>query len=202
MSSNETKNEENHDSLEKTDREEMENENIAKDNNDAIMDEIYDEILENIPAEESVDDKVKRLEKELKDKDEELIRKAADLDNYRKRLIKESDDKVKYANKSMLETFIPVLDNIEMTLQHITEDSPLKQGIELTIKSFKDTLARFGVEEIDSSINSKFDPAIHEALMMDNNPEFENNTVTLSVQKGYSLNGRVIRAAKVKVNKL
>lgn len=202
MSSNETKNEGIHDNLEKNNREEMENENLEKNDNDAIMDEIYDEIFEDIPTTESVDDKVKRLEVELKNKDEELIRKAADIDNYRKRLIKESDDKVKYANKSMLETFIPVLDNIEMTLQHITEDSPLKQGIELTIKSFKDTLARFGVEEIDSSINSKFDPAIHEALMMDNNPEFENNTVTLSVQKGYSLNGRVIRAAKVKVNKL
>ena len=199
MSSNESKNEENQDNLEKNESEKID---ITMDDNQAVMDEIYDEILDNIPAEESIDDKVKRLEKELKDKDEELVRKAADLDNYRKRLIKESDDKVKYANKSMLETFIPVLDNIEMTLQHITEESPLKQGIELTIKSFKDTLARFGVEEIDSSINSKFDPAIHEALMMDSNPEFENNTVTLSVQKGYCLNGRVIRAAKVKVNKL
>ena len=199
MSSDKSKNEENQDNLEKNSGEE-----ISTDNNDAIMDEIYDEILENIPTDEpvSIDDKVKMLEKELKDKDDELIRKAADLDNYRKRLIKESDDKVKYANKSMIETFIPVLDNIEMTLQHITEESPLKQGIELTIKSFKDTLAKFGVEEIDSSINSKFDPAIHEALMMDSNPEFENNTVTLSVQKGYCLNGRVIRAAKVKVNKL
>ncbi len=199
MSSNESKNEENQDNLEKNESEKID---VTMDDNQAVMDEIYDEILDNIPAEESIDDKVKRLEKELKDKDEELVRKAADLDNYRKRLIKESDDKVKYANKSMLETFIPVLDNIEMTLQHITEESPLKQGIELTIKSFKDTLARFGVEEIDSSINSKFDPAIHEALMMDSNPEFENNTVTLSVQKGYCLNGRVIRAAKVKVNKL
>ncbi len=199
MSSDKSKNEETHDNLEKNESEKID---ITTDENQAVMDEIYDEILENIPAEESIDDKVKRLEKELKDKDEELIRKAADVDNYRKRLIKESDDKVKYANKSMLETFIPVLDNIEMTLQHITEESPLKQGIELTIKSFKDTLARFGVEEIDSSINSKFDPAIHEALMMDSNPEFENNTVTLSVQKGYCLNGRVIRAAKVKVNKL
>ncbi len=202
MSSNESKNKENHDHLEKNESDEIGKENIAKDSNDAIMDEIYDEIFEDKPIEESVDDKIKRLEKELKNKDEELIRKAADIDNYRKRLIKESDDKVKYANKSMLETFIPVLDNIEMTLQHITEDSPLKQGIELTIKSFKDTLAKFGVEEIDSSVNSKFDPAIHEALMMDSNPEFENNTVTLSVQKGYCLNGRVIRAAKVKVNKL
>ena len=199
MSSDKSKNEETHDNLEKNESEKID---ITTDENQAVMDEIYDEILENTSAEESIDDKVKRLEKELKDKDEELIRKAADVDNYRKRLIKESDDKVKYANKSMLETFIPVLDNIEMTLQHITEESPLKQGIELTIKSFKDTLARFGVEEIDSSINSKFDPAIHEALMMDSNPEFENNTVTLSVQKGYCLNGRVIRAAKVKVNKL
>lgn len=63
-------------------------------------------------------------------------------------------------------------------------------------------LSRHGVTEINSAIGTSFDPAIHEAIMMDNSAEYENNTVTLCVQKGYILNDRVIRPAKVKVNKI
>lgn len=94
------------------------------------------------------------------------------------------------------------MDNIELTLQHTEEGSPLRQGIELTIKSFKDTLSKHGVEEINSELGTIFDPSIHEAILMDSNAEYENNAITLCVQKGYILNGRVIRPAKVKVNKI
>ena len=89
-----------------------------------------------------------------------------------------------------------------MALQHTEEGSPLREGIELTIKSFKDVLSRHGVTEINSETGTIFDPAVHEAIMMDNNTEYENNAITLCVQKGYILNDRVIRPAKVKVNKI
>ncbi len=145
---------------------------------------------------------VENLENILKEKNEEILRRAADLDNYRKRLTKETEDKVRYANQSVVKDFLPVMDNIEMSLMHTEEGSPLRQGIELTIKSFKDALSRHGVVEVNSEIGTIFDPAVHEAIMMDNNPEFENNAITLCVQKGYLLNERVIRPAKVKVNKI
>lgn len=145
---------------------------------------------------------VENLENILKEKNEEILRRAADLDNYRKRLTKETEDKVRYANQAVVKDFLPVMDNIEMSLVHTEEDSPLRQGIELTIKSFKDALARHGVVEVNSEIGTIFDPAVHEAIMMDNNPEYENNAITLCVQKGYLLNERVIRPAKVKVNKI
>ena len=145
---------------------------------------------------------VENLENILKEKNEEILRRAADLDNYRKRLTKETEDKVRYANQSVVKDFLPVMDNIEMSLMHAEEGSPLRQGIELTIKSFKDALSRHGVVEVNSEIGTMFDPAVHEAIMMDNNPEFENNAITLCVQKGYLLNERVIRPAKVKVNKI
>lgn len=145
---------------------------------------------------------VENLENILKEKNEEILRRAADLDNYRKRLTKETEDKVRYANQSVVKDFLPVMDNIEMSLMHTEEGSPLRQGIELTIKSFKDALSRHGVVEVNSEIGTMFDPAVHEAIMMDNNPEFENNAITLCVQKGYLLNERVIRPAKVKVNKI
>lgn len=145
---------------------------------------------------------VENLENILKEKNEEILRRAADLDNYRKRLTKETEDKVRFANQAVVKDFLPVMDNIEMALQHAEEGSPLREGIELTIKSFKDVLSRHGVTEINSEIGTIFDPAVHEAIMMDNNAEYENNAVTLCVQKGYILNDRVIRPAKVKVNKI
>ena len=145
---------------------------------------------------------VENLENILKEKNEEILRRAAELDNYRKRLTKETEDKIRYANQAVVKDFLPVMDNIEMSLIHTEEGSPLRQGIELTIKSFKDALARHGVVEVNSEIGTIFDPAVHEAIMMDNNPEFENNAITLCVQKGYLLNERVIRPAKVKVNKI
>ena len=145
---------------------------------------------------------VENLENILKEKNEEILRRAADLDNYRKRLTKETEDKVRFANQSVVKDFLPVIDNIEMALQHTEEGTPLREGIELTIKSFKDALSKHGVTEINSEIGTIFDPAVHEAIMMDNNTEYENNAVTLCVQKGYLLNDRVIRPAKVKVNKI
>ena len=145
---------------------------------------------------------VENLENILKEKNEEILRRAADLDNYRKRLTKETEDKVRFANQAVVKDFLPVIDNIEMALQHTEEGSPLREGIMLTIKSSKDVLSRHGVTEINSEIGTVFDPAVHEAIMMDNLAEYENNTVTLCVQKGYILNDRVIRPAKVKVNKI
>ena len=145
---------------------------------------------------------VENLENILKEKNEEILRRAADLDNYRKRLTKETEDKVRFANQAVVKDFLPVIDNIEMALQHTEEGSPLREGIMLTIKSFKDVLSRHGVTEINSEIGTVFDPAVHEAIMMDNLAEYENNTVTLCVQKGYILNDIVIRPAKVKVNKI
>lgn len=145
---------------------------------------------------------VENLENILKEKNEEILRRAADLDNYRKRLTKETEDKVRFANQSVVKDFLPVIDNIEMSIQHTEEGSPLRQGIELTIKSFKDVLAKHGVSEVNSEIGTIFDPAVHEAIMMDNSSDYENNAITLCVQKGYLLNDRVIRPAKVKVNKI
>lgn len=145
---------------------------------------------------------VENLENILKEKNEEILRRAADLDNYRKRLTKETEDKVRFANQAVVKDFLPVMDNIEMALQHTEEGTPLREGIELTIKSFKDALSKHGVKEVDAEIGTIFDPAVHEAIMMDSTAEYENNAVTLCVQKGYLLNDRVIRPAKVKVNKI
>lgn len=201
-----------------TDKEKMDNESENTENNGINIEiegeeEVNQTETENENQEEVLDDElaggelgilkkqVENLENILKEKNDEILRRTADLDNYRKRLIKETDDKIKFANQAVIKDFIPVMDNIELTLPHTEEGSSLRQGIELTIKSFKDTLSKHGVEEINSELGTIFDPSIHEAILMDSNPDYENNAITLCVQKGYILNGRVIRPAKVKVNK-
>lgn len=193
----------------------MENNEIKEENNKENLTEenISEEVEETINQEFEegemgggeigiLNKKIAYLEKALQEKSDEVLRRAADMDNYRKRLVKESDERVKFANQSVILDFLPVIDNIELTLQHTEDGSPLRQGLELTIKSFKDTLLKHGVKEIESSIGTLFDPAVHDALMMDNSTEFENNAITLCIQKGYTLNDRVIRPAKVKVNKI
>lgn len=146
--------------------------------------------------------KIENLEFQLKEKDEEMLRRAADTDNYRKRLEKEGAERAKYANQAVVSDFLPVLDNIELTLQYTEEGSQLRQGIELTIKSFKDALAKYSVHEIEADPGVKFDPKYHEGIMLGEDPEYPNDAITLCVQKGYILNDRVIRPAKVRVNKI
>lgn len=146
--------------------------------------------------------KIENLELRLQEKDDEILRRVADTDNYRKRLEKETDDRMKYANRAVTSDFIKVLDNIELTLQYVEKDSKLYEGIVLTIKSFKDTLEKYGVKEIDTEMGSKFDPTFHEGMMLDNDANYPNDSITLCVQKGYTLYERVIRPAKVRVNKI
>ena len=145
---------------------------------------------------------VENLENILKEKDAELLRRLADNQTFQTRMKEQAAKDLKFANQGLLKDFLPVIDNIELSLQHAEPGTPLREGIELTIKSFLDALGKHGVTEIDSSIGTIFDPTVHEAIMMDSNPEYENNAITLCVQKGYILNERVLRPAKVKVNKI
>lgn len=146
-------------------------------------------------------DENEALIKQLEDAKTDALRAAADADNFRKRMQKEADDRIKYAGTKILESLLPVLDNLEMAILHAEDGNPLKEGIALTQKNMLETLAKNGLEKIAVEAGAQFDPSFHEALMLDNTNDYDNNSITLVLQNGYSLNGRVIRPAKVKVNK-
>lgn len=131
----------------------------------------------------------------------DALRAMADADNFRKRMQKEADERIKYAGTKILESLLPVLDNLEMAISHAEDGNPLKEGVVLTQKGMLEALAKNGLEKINAELGTQFDPAFHEALMLDNTDEYENNSITYILQNGYILNGRVIRPAKVKVNK-
>lgn len=145
-----------------------------------------------------------RLAAELAEAKDSELRSLAEMDNVRKRLTKEFDEKLKYANLTLISALFPVMDNFETALSHISQDTPaesLKQGVDLTLKQMRETLEKNGLKEIELNIGDDFNPLYHEALMVDSDENYEDNKVLGVFQKGYTLHNRVVRPSKVKVNK-
>ena len=152
--------------------------------------------------EEEVDE-LASLEEALKEANDKLLRQQAETENYRKRLIKESDDKVKYANQSLIKKFLPVLDNFELALKHsegTTVDTVL-EGVELNRRAMLDILEKEGLELINAEVGDLFDLNLHEALMRIQDESRPDGTITMVLQTGYKMGDRIIRPAKVQVNK-
>jgi molecular chaperone GrpE len=147
------------------------------------------------------------FEEVKKEKDElfeKLQRVSADYANYQKRAPKQIADTVGYEKERIIKTLLPVLDNLEHTLQnaHSAEDvDVLVKGVKIIYDQLLDVLKSHNVKQIEAK-GEAFDPAMHEAMTQRAEPDAEDNTVLEEFQKGYSLNGRVIRPSKVIVNKL
>lgn len=184
--------------------------------NNTGVDNIGENLNNNEESEEKIDESSEievlkkeneSLKKELEQEKEKVLRLAAELDNFRKRLTKETEEKLKYANQKVILDFLTIIDNLEMAISHIDSAKPdaleaLKEGVELTLKQFKNTLSKYGAKEIKTDIGDEFNPNLHDAMMLDSDKNYENNTITMVMQKGYTLHDRVIRPAKVRVNKI
>lgn len=139
---------------------------------------------------------------ELKDK---YVRLAADFDNYKKRAAREKTDASKYANESLLERLLPVLDNFEAALTAVNSaqsgnvDS-LKTGVQMIFGQLKATLSEMGLEEIDATGKS-FDPNLHEAVSQQPSADVPEGQVLQQLRKGYKLRDRLIRPAMVVVSR-
>lgn len=131
-----------------------------------------------------------------------LVRAQADFENYRRRVQKEKEDLAVYANQKLLLSLLPVLDNLDRALATAPAqgDEKLRQGVELTARSFRQILEREGVTAIEA-VGKPFDPNIHEAVMTVEMADHEDDTVVMEMQKGYRLGDRVIRPSMVQVNK-
>jgi molecular chaperone GrpE len=142
-----------------------------------------------------------------KEKDElfaQLQRVSADYANYQKRVPKQISDSIGYEKERVIKTILPVLDNFEHTLQNadsVEDDNVLVKGIRIVYDQLLDILKSHNVEQIEAQ-GEKFDPAVHQAMTQRAEPDEEDNIVLEEFQKGYRLNGRVIRPSKVIVNKL
>jgi molecular chaperone GrpE len=131
------------------------------------------------------------------------LRSKAETENIRRRTEKEVSNASKFALERFAKEILGVVDSLEKALELPVEDESQKamyEGIELTYKLMVDTLKKFSIEQI-SPLGDHFDPALHEAMIMQESEEHEPNSVMMVIQPGYQLNGRLIRPARVIVAK-
>lgn len=132
------------------------------------------------------------------DESSRYMRLMADFQNYKKRVEKEKSDIYSYANEKLATELLAVLDNFERALDHDGEDKSFKEGMEMIFKQFLDVLEKSGLKEIPA-LGEDFDPNFHNAVMNEDTDEYESGKVSGVMQKGYTLNGKVIRPSMVRV---
>lgn len=155
-------------------------------------------------AQDSPAAQIERLQEELSKTKDDALRTLAEAQNIRRRSEKDIENARKFALEKFASELLAVVDNLERALDVADRDNeavkPLVEGVQLTSKSLVDTLAKFNVTQLDP-LGEPFDPQFHQAMSMVENPDVEPNTVTLVMQKGYTLNERLLRPAMVMVSK-
>jgi len=136
---------------------------------------------------------------------DDLLRVQAEMQNLRRRTEQDIEKAHKYGQEKFSAELLSVMDNLERSLDaasaHDNEAvKAIYDGVDLTLKSFSDCFTKFNIEAVDP-LGEPFDPALHQAMSMQENPDVEPNTVIAVMQKGYTLHGRVIRPAMVMVAK-
>ncbi|WFQ81364.1 nucleotide exchange factor GrpE [Xenorhabdus sp. SF857] len=159
-------------------------------------------------TENVVDPRVAELEEQLKqaqaNERDALLRARAEIENIRRRTEQDVEKAHKFALEKFVNELLPVIDNLERALDAADRTNeallPMVEGIELTLKSFIDSVGKFGVEVVGDT-NVPFNPEVHQAVTMMESEQHEPNQVMLVMQKGYTLNGRLLRPAMVAVSK-
>jgi molecular chaperone GrpE len=152
---------------------------------------------------EELEQKITERDEQIKELNAKMLYLQAEFENFKKLKAREKQETLKYGNETLLLDLIPVLDNLEMALSHasITDDRKgIQEGVEITLKQFLKVLEKSGVERIEA-VGAKFDPNLHEALYQEERDDVEPDKVVSEVQKGYLLNGRLVRPSRVSVSK-
>lgn len=183
---------------------ETENNEDVNSTTESETDQSSDDIVEeNNDKENDLDnmrklkDENKKLNNEVEALKERLLRISAEYDNYRKRTTKEKEGIYTEACTDVLKEMIPVLDTLERAIAVDGSVEDFKKGIDMTIKGFKGSFEKLGVEEIDAT--GEFDPNFHNAVMHIEDESLEKNVVAEVFQKGYKKDDKIIRHTMVKV---
>ena len=170
--------------------------------------EIQDLEEDAVVEEEKELDPLEELQQQLEKKDQELaeqkgdfLREKADLENFRKRLVKDKEDAVQFANQRLLKELIQVNDNLDRALDASnTSLETFKEGVEMIQKQFATFLKNQKVEAIEA-LGKPFDPNLHEVMTQQESADHDENTVIQEYSKGYTLNGSILQSAKVVIAK-
>lgn len=152
---------------------------------------------------ESLQKLVSTLKNKVQESEDKALRSHAEMENVRRRSTRDVQNAYKYSIEKLVKELMPVIDSLEKALEVQSEDAHvqnMKVGVEMTLNMFIDTVKKFGLILMDP-LGEVFDPQKHEAIAMQPNPEMSDNTVMTVFQKGYLLNDRVIRPARVVIVK-
>jgi molecular chaperone GrpE len=150
---------------------------------------------------EELQEQLKKKDVELVEQKSDFLREKADLENFRKRLVKEKADAVQFANERLLKELVEIDDNMNRALNTPnTSLESLKEGVEMIQKQFATFLKNQKVEPVEA-MGKTFDPSLHEVMTQLESEEHEENTVMQEYSTGYTLNGRILRSAKVVISK-
>ncbi len=170
-----------------------------------LDDEVTEEAGEGLefPSHQQLEDQLTAAEQKVAEFKDKAILAHAELENVRKRAERDVQNAHKYGSEKLLSDMLPVIDSLTRALEgpepSDEQAKAMRQGIELTLDMFEKTLTKYGVEVIAPETGETFNPELHEAMSAVPNSGQPENTVVQVLQKGYSLNGRVLRAAMVMV---
>jgi molecular chaperone GrpE len=178
---------------------------LTTNENQPLNDELSEK-GEAVPIAEQLDQLKKALaekEKEAEELYDRLLRKQAELENYRKRVAKDKAETIKFATENLIQDLLPVMDDFERAIEagdSTTDPKALHEGIKLIFNQLQTVLSKAGLEGVNA-VGEKFDPAKHEAVRMIESQEHEDSTVLEEMRKGYTLNNRILRPSMVAVAK-
>ncbi|WP_372761623.1 nucleotide exchange factor GrpE [Pseudoalteromonas sp.] len=140
----------------------------------------------------------------INDQKDSVVRAAADVENMRRRAAQDVEKAHKFALEKFANELLPVIDNLERAIEFSDKENeslkPVLEGLDMTVKSFNDAVAKFGVEIVNPQ-GEQFNPDFHQAMSIQPSNDVSPNTVLAVMQKGYTLNGRLLRPAMVMVSK-
>jgi molecular chaperone GrpE len=168
--------------------------------------EVHEEHKKKKKKEEIIDElklKLDEKEKESEQLKERYLYQQADFENFKKLKAKEKQEALRFGNETLIKELLPVIDNLERAIQHAskTEDSKIIiEGVELTLNGLLKVIEKFGVTRVDA-LEQAFDPNVHEAIAQEERRDKAPGTVVAELQKGYIMDGRLLRPAMVTVAK-
>ena len=181
-----------------------------KDQQNIAPESIEESVFENIKEEAGTGEETQSLKSQLELKEKEVtenynnyLRALADLENYKKRAAKEKSDLIKYGNENLLRDFLPILDSLDRAMDTATNSNhfdSFREGLTLVRNQFLCCLEKYGVEPI-AACGQDFDPNVHEAMLEVASDSHEDSKVVDEYEKGYLLQGRLLRPSKVSVCK-
>lgn len=159
------------------------------------------------PSRQQLEDQLTAMERQMAEYKEKTLAIQAEMENLRRRTAKEVQDAHKFGKAKLLEALLPVMDSLSRGLEGAANygDDPkiqsMREGISLTLELLESTLTKFGVETINPEKGDAFNPECHEAMSIQEDSKAKSSTILQVLQRGYSLHGRVLRAAMVIVAK-